>query len=625
MVNPHEISSTEKLLNLIRDKGNGADDRPGFDASPPRSPLQTEGAPAASCRPKPGISGRKGLTVGIDIGQTDIKLVAVGAQADKTQKMVDWASFALEPGLAHDSARLGRVLKTAMSGFCARNGKTELWACISSANVETRALKIPKVPPKQMANAVLWAFRKEASLDEKTDIVDFHVIGEISEDNAPRLQVMASTAPKKEVDGLKRLFARSGFPLTGISIVPFAFQNLFRSGWLATGSEDVCALFVGKDSSRITIFSGDNLVLSRDIKTGMKSLVQTIEAGIESAREQMPLQMSDLGEGRDGEGANRHPAVADDQAEQLLVDFMDISSEKKSSKYPEKELLEMIRPALDRILRQVEMTFEHYYQRFSEQRVGKLFVSGPISGQPLVTRYFQDQLGLPVETIDPFDRSVRAPEVSTPDQARLRSDFIPAAGLALSRIPQTPNFLFTYKDKARKRIVRRFDNVVLAFFVLVMAAFGGLHQWLSHQHALEDKRIEALRSELAGFVPRLDQGLLRNLAGQTASMMKHLAAVSKRYEGMAVVNEIARLTPEKIRLVSLAADLGPPKQSKAKRRLVLDGIVTGDGKILDAVLAQYVIELGQSALFDSPTVDQQSHETIDGEDVLRFALTLELV
>ena len=201
--------------------------------------------------------------------------------------LVNWAVLPLDAGIAKDQDKLARFLKTALSGFCRKNARRELWGCISSANVETRALKIPKVPAKQLPNAVLWAFRKEAGFNEKDDIFDYQVVGEIVEDNGPKLQVMASTAPKQEVATLRRLFARAGHPLTGVSIVPFALQNLLQSGWLEADDGGVCALFIGRDWSRIAIFSQGHLVLSRDIKAGMKSLVQAVSEGIESLQEEL--------------------------------------------------------------------------------------------------------------------------------------------------------------------------------------------------------------------------------------------------------------------------------------------------------------------------------------------------
>lgn len=627
MARPDEISSTERLLSLIRTKG---DHDTGVASSPvalPTKNAKKEEPPKWGRQTSRG-SRRKGMRVGVDIGEKDIKLVAVGMGLDRKPVLMNWAIMPMEPDIAKDANNLARFLKSALSGFGANNRKIELWGCISSANVETRAMRIPKVPAKQIPNAVLWAFRKEAAFNEKTDIFDYHIIGEILEENTPKLQVMASTAPKNEVDGLKRLFIKCGYPLSGISIVPFALQNLFRFGWLETNDKDVCALFIGRDWSRIAIFSKGNLVLSRDIKAGMISLVQAVSEGIASLRDEISFQMLDMRDRAWEDTSDQRMQLDEDQSQQLLDDFIDPADDGKSPALSEKDLFDMIRPALDRILRQVEMTFAHYNQHFSGQRVQRIYISGQISGQPLVSGYFNDQLGLEVEGMDPFGQSTLAKGVQVPDEKRVCSDFTPAAGLALSSMSRTPNFLYTFKDKVRKRSIRRFDSSVLVMFALVMVLFGGAYQYLAHENRIKDRGVVRLQAELDQFSPRLDKNLVMELAGQTVLRMKRLSSISRRYLGLAVVNEIARITPDKVKLVSLTAEFGPlgGKSKGGKTRyLVVDGVVLGDRLTFDVVLAGYMLELGNSPLFEKPSIEKRSLEILDSEDVLRFAVRLNMI
>jgi Tfp pilus assembly PilM family ATPase len=95
---------------------------------------------------------------------------------------------------------------------------------------------------------------------------------------------MVYTAPKNEIEQLKDLFSRSGFSLTGISIAPFAIQNLLRTNWLETGEDIVPSLHISGDCSRIDIFSSGNLVFTRGIKVGINSLIQGIKEGLGHAQ-----------------------------------------------------------------------------------------------------------------------------------------------------------------------------------------------------------------------------------------------------------------------------------------------------------------------------------------------------
>jgi Tfp pilus assembly PilM family ATPase len=138
--------------------------------------------------------------------------------------------------------------------------------------VETRQIRIPKVPPRQIPNAIYWSYQRESAFNEKEKVFDFEILGEVQDEQSVKIDVLAYTAPVDEVIALKNIFARASFPLTGISIVPFAFQTLLRAHRMEAPDQHVSSLYIGRDWSRIDIFSGGNLMLSRGIKAGVRTM-----------------------------------------------------------------------------------------------------------------------------------------------------------------------------------------------------------------------------------------------------------------------------------------------------------------------------------------------------------------
>ena len=216
-----EISSTEKLLDLIRGKRRKSSDSsvdiPARRISEEKKPLFVK-----------KLSFKRKVVVGVDIGINEIKLAAIAQAGDKKSTLLDYTRIPFERDMPRNSPQFKRFLKTAMTGFCGSARKVDIWSVMSSARVETRYIRIPKVPPRQIANAVYWTYKKEVSFNDNTDIFDFELLGDIVEDGARRLEVVACSVPKQEVHALKNLFAGIGYSLAGISIVPFAFQNFLR-------------------------------------------------------------------------------------------------------------------------------------------------------------------------------------------------------------------------------------------------------------------------------------------------------------------------------------------------------------------------------------------------------------
>jgi len=253
---------------LIRKKGARPDDS---EAPPPvkKKLFQRKAKPATARRSK------KTIKVGIDINATDLTIAVVNQVSEGRHKLLEIQRVALGAELKKGSPEFAQLLKGSLRKLAGKYKDPAIWATISSAEVETRFLQIPKVPARQMANAIRWAYQKEVSITD-TQIFDFQVVESAYADGEQKKNVIAYTAPKNQINSTRELFTKAGWPLKGISIVPFAIQNLLRAGWISSSGKNVCTLFIGRDWSRIAIFSKNALILSRDIKAGARSMVQAI-------------------------------------------------------------------------------------------------------------------------------------------------------------------------------------------------------------------------------------------------------------------------------------------------------------------------------------------------------------
>ena len=92
MVKREEISSTEKLLKLIRTTKET--DPKQNKAVPEPSPAQ----PSVSSRPRIFKFG-KSVTVGVDISYHDLKLVKTQQAADKKYQLLDYKTIPFEAGV----------------------------------------------------------------------------------------------------------------------------------------------------------------------------------------------------------------------------------------------------------------------------------------------------------------------------------------------------------------------------------------------------------------------------------------------------------------------------------------------------------------------------------------------
>jgi type IV pilus assembly protein PilM len=620
-----DISSTEKLLELIRSDNEKT--YKDYDQDTPNTGLGR----LKSVFRNP-ISFSKATTIGIDLGHDDLKMVKVHRISDTKFEMLDYSRVPFDPEISRDSDEFHQFLKPALTDFCDRSKNIELWCTISSARVETRPLRIPKVSAKQLPNTVYWSYQKDAPFDDKEKVFDFEVLGDIEDGGTIKTDVMAYTAPLQEVKALKDIFARAGFPLTGVSIVPYAFQTLLRTRRIETDETNVSSLYIGRDWSRIDIFSNGNLMLSRGIKAGVRTMIEALRKGIEGNRLELSLVKTSDADTRRIRAVKQKLNLDFEKAQQHFFGMIHDETlnipDTNEIAAREDNIFKMILPALERLVRQVERTLRHYALNYDNARVGKIFISSGVRPHQRILDYMGEELGIPTEAINPFaSGSNFLTMVPWPDSVSEQSSFAPAMGMALASNGVTPNFLHTYKDKEKEVRSQRVNHGIFACIFVFIAMCVGIALYQDSEIREKEDQARFLQQKLASFNLRVDQSLILNLLDQYRAKNKSVMELSKTYLDLAVISEIAKLTPQDISLMSISADFGdlPSEKNKTpEKKIILDGIIKGDRLNLESMLAGYLIMLKNSELFDQPTIDRKSFEFYENRGVLHFTAQLTL-
>jgi len=630
-----EISSTERLLELIR-----TEDQVKLEDSDQQSP-KASGRLKSLVRTS--ISFKKNIAIGVDIGYDDLKLVKVRRISDRNYEMLEYARVSFDPEIPRENPEFHQFLRPTLAEFCGAHRNADIWCTISSARVETRHFRIPKVAARQIPNAIYWTYQREAAFDEDEKIFDFEILGEVKEEQSVKMNVLAYTVPLNEVAALKEMFAKAGFPLSGISIVPFAFQTLLRTRRVEASDQFVASLYIGRDWSRIDIFSGGNLTLSRGIKAGVRTMMEALKKEIESDSKGLSLVKSP------SENVGRIRAVKKKLKLDLEVaqnyffgyihESAPVGTNGKKLAINENRVFQMIQPALERLVRQVERTIRHYALNYENARVGKIYISSGVTPHQRILGYIGEELGMPTEVLNPFQASSNfLPVVPVPDSLSEQSSYAPAMGMALADNSRTPNFLFTYKDKRKGVRNQRINRMVFATFLLLMAGCVGLSFWQERIIQGKEAQKQQLTLHLEQYNLRVDKNLILKLVEQIRQKNRSDQAIGNKYLNLAVISEVVDLTPPNVRLMDISTRLGtiqakqtPANDKKKKtaeassRVLIIEGIVQGDRLMLESALAGYLLELKNSPLFDQPNISSKSFEFSGNDEVLRFRAQLNLI
>ncbi|AGW12015.1 type IV pilus biogenesis protein PilM [Megalodesulfovibrio gigas] len=680
-----KTTSTERLLDIIRGKGKGeAEARP---AAPPSRAAQAAGSPADSQAGPPAAKakapggrfaslasrasapvgkgkgkgggavkgGGAGLVLGVDIGPDCLRLAKV-SQSGGRSRLLGVSRVPYTANEHPESPEFAGFLAAELRKFAGNTKGADCWSLISSAKAELWHVLIPKVSRGQIQEAVYWTVKREKQFDEREFLLDFEVQGEVMDKGQPKLSIMVYLAPRKQVEDLKALFARAGVKLAGATISPIGIQTLFRSRWISPGVKTYAHLYVGRNWSRIDILIDDNIVLSRGIKAGTNSMVEALMEnynmmGRGGSDISMPgdsvinLQLDD-----DMMLAPSAPprALTVEQAKGVLRAKLlgqAMPPHEAGAEISEQDVLRMIRPAVERLVRQVERTFEYHTTTMGKERVEKIFFSGEICTNQLLIDFIQSQLGIANALLDPLAPGGQAgidAAGGLPASERLDYNLVVALGLSSNAI--TPNLLFTYKDKEKQRQLQRVDLVVFIGFLAAVALLGGIFFWQQTVISSRQAELQVQQARLANYVPQATEGELLNWARKVNEKNKQLKRAAKIFESLSVFKELSELTPSEVRIVSMDMEYGADIQtavpqtsgkrpasakaptSRVSRLLILDGVVLGNPENYDLVLTSFLIRLENSKLFGLPIIHKRSVEEFSTSGpVLRFTVHINMV
>jgi Tfp pilus assembly PilM family ATPase len=600
----NEISSTEKLLDVIR-KGAG----PAGSEHPAESNFSKR--PEES-KPDPGkrnLSFRAKTVVGVEIlenGLRAVKMVKTGGTWRAEQALTAKTRFSF------DSAEFIAFVQQTLQRIDGIK-KARLWALIPTERGEIWQVTVPQVK-KDLHQAVFWTAKREKGFDEHSTLFDYRIQGETTASGAKKLAVEVFTAQRQDINVLKKIFNKAGFPLEGITLSAFALANLFSDRHIDNGADPFAVMCIGEDSSVIDIHQEDRILLSRAIKTGLTSMLEAI--------------LEAPGHGPAGVPA---PPDATRQASEArtLINRLEQGAGGQTAAPPSESaetVLAMISPVLERLARQMERTMDHCQNVMGHPLPRRLYLCGRLASAPAVVNYFKEQLGLETVALDPLNPAMASvsPDIASLSR-RERIALAPATGLAMSANEITPNFLFTAKHREIQKISRR-NGAMMGTGLLVLAAITGVFLFQSRLALKEARRhVRQIEQKLDAQKPLLTADRINQMSADYLERVSTWRAWTRKFLPAAVLSELSAITPPSVRLLNVRLEMDRPEVDQ-NRFLVLEGIIKGNNLMsFETHLSSYLFRIRNSPLFGHTTI--QSSETVHFESegqVMRFVINVNL-
>jgi hypothetical protein len=530
------------------------------------------------------IKNMKQLQVGVFFSSRMLTLVMTGVSGKSApQSLVNWVCIPLPDDLDPDSDQWVKILEQSLSRFTGRAKKVDVWCVIEPSMLKIKHIVIPDMPMEKIGNAAFWGLKRETDFDETTDIFDFELLEDEVVDGVKKKNLIVFSAGKNRIQTLRKMFDRAGYPLCGITAIPFALQNFVRTRKVDLEVPYFAVIHISQDTSDIYCFSRAGVLLVRSLRTGALNLIEGLDENPEMAQLFLP-----------GEAPEAQPSVSP-------------------------QVQEVSERLVSKIIRTGDYCAQHYT---GNTPITHYYFLGEIDMFAPFMDLAQNMIPGGVKLFEPLTRDMPAKVPALPEKKDEHSAVLIAWGLALSGRDRTPNFIYTHQDKQKQIRRKRITTTVCLAGGMILAALVAMNLFFFTVYKKDLTLLGQLDRELTRVGKDITPVDIDEIVDASKKTINHADVYVDRYLPLGVIYDLCRITPPHIRLTSLAYGKADTEK-KEIRTIRIQGQITGPGLTLEAELAHYILSLSASPVFGNIQVTKERTQVKNAQDQLLFSATLE--
>jgi len=317
------------------------------------------------------IFGKKKNVIGLDIGSSSIKLVelSVGKRKFRLEKL---AISPLPPEAIVDEALMDSVtIIDAIRDLIATSKiKTkDVVTSVSGHSIIVKKINLPFMTEAELKESIQWEAERYIPFDINDVHFDFKIIGRGGE-NPDLMDIVLVAAKKDMINDYVSVMIESGLNPVIIDIDAFALENMLTINYELEKEETVVIANVGASITNINILKNNISAFTRDIFVGGGHVTEEIQR-------------------------------------QLHIDYEEAEKIKVSSQidtHSQPIIQDILKAESESLAVEIGKSLDFFKSTTSDEKISKLYLSGggsKIKGFDLI---LQQQIGMPVEIVNPFKK-----------------------------------------------------------------------------------------------------------------------------------------------------------------------------------------------------------------------------
>jgi len=214
----------------------------------------------------------KGL-VGLDVGVSGIK--AVELTPGKTRRLMAYNRVPLPWNAVSPDGEIKNreiVVEALRALFDSKHFSTRRIAAAGFGNsIITKKIQMDQMKPAELQEQIYWEAEQYIPFDVNDVNLDFAILGNGSQTNNGKMDVLLVAAKKDYIQSLNDLFSEAELEVQAIDTQAFALGNAFEFNYAhlinTETSKQVCVLVdFGAGSTKISLFENDKTLFNRELR-----------------------------------------------------------------------------------------------------------------------------------------------------------------------------------------------------------------------------------------------------------------------------------------------------------------------------------------------------------------------
>jgi type IV pilus assembly protein PilM len=314
---------------------------------------------------------KKKDVIGLDIGSSSIKLVELG-EGRGGYKLQNLAISPLPPEAIVDGALMDSVIIIDAIRDLVSSSKTKIKnvvASVSGHSVIVKKITLPFMTEAELEESIQWEAERYIPFDINDVNIDFQIFGS-GQENPDVMDVVLVAAKKDIINDYVSVIMESGLNPVIIDIDSFALENMLAINYEVDKDEIVAMANVGASVTNINIIKNNVSGFTRDIFQGGNQITEEIQ---------------------------RQLHVDYEEAEKVKVGSkMDVASQPV--------IQNVLKTASESLAIEIGNSLDFFQSTTTYEKVNRLYLSGGGSKIKDFDVILQQQIGIPVEIINPFKK-----------------------------------------------------------------------------------------------------------------------------------------------------------------------------------------------------------------------------